>query len=156
MSNEPKIHKVCIGPEVTFGHNCVVFEPVNLYGCKFGNGCKIGPFVEVQDGCQILDRVVISSHSFIAAGTIIGDDVFIGHGVVTCNDRRPVANNPNYKLEPITIGRDVAIGSGVVILPGVKIGEGALIGAGTVVTKDVPPHSMIYNVLTEMRTTSKV
>lgn len=82
--------------------------------------------------------MVIGSHSFICAGTKIGCDVFIGHGVVTCNDKYPVANNRAWICSPPTIDDGASIGSGAVILPGVTIGQGAIIGAGAIVTKDVP------------------
>ena len=120
--------------------------PANIYRCKIGNGTRIGPFVEIQSAVIIGDGTVISSHSFICSGTRIGSRVFIGHGVQTCNDRWPVANNDLWDCEPPIIEDDVAIGSGSIILPGVIIGAGATIGAGAIITKDVPPNMTVTGV----------
>lgn len=92
------------------------------------------------------DDSVICSHSFIAAGTMIGQRCFIGHGVMFCNDKHPVANNPDWKCLPPTVGDEASIGSGAVILPGVCIGHKAMVGAGTTVTRDVLPHATVYGI----------
>ena len=120
--------------------------PVNIYRCRIGNGTRIGPFVEIQAGVSVGDGTVISSHAFICSGTRIGSRVFVGHSVVTCNDRWPVANNETYQCDPPVIEDDANIGSGAIILPGVVIGEGATVGAGAIVTKDVPPHTIVKGV----------
>ena len=117
--------------------------PSNIYRCKIGNRVRIGPFVEIQDHCEIGDDSVIQSHSFIAAGTFIGERCFIGHGVITCNDSNPRANNKRWINSPPYIGDDVSIGSGAVILPGVSIMVSSVVAAGAVVVKDVPPF-MLY------------
>lgn len=120
--------------------------PVNIYRSKVGNYVRIGPFVEIQADVVIGDNTVLSSHSFICSGTKIGSNVFIGHGVMTCNDKHPVANNPDYRCDPPIIEDQVSVGSGAVILPGVRICAGAVIGAGAIVVKDVPPNCTVYGV----------
>lgn len=132
-----------IDDDVQFiGHSHVVRPPGlhNLYGCTIGERVVIGPFVEVQRGAVIGDDSHICSHAFICGGAQIGQRVFIGHGVMTCNDPYPVIGEPT-KLATLTIGNDVSIGSGAVLLP-VSIGNGAIIGAGSVVTRDVPPWTV--------------
>lgn len=131
-----------------YGRDCIVVSPVNAYGAKIGDRVRIGPFTEIQDGCVIGNDTVISSHTFLAGGTKIGKRCFLGHGVITCNDRRPIAKNKKWKREPVLIGNDVSVGSGVVILPGVRIGAGAIIGAGAVVAKDVPAGHTYYSEIT--------
>lgn len=124
---------------------------VNLYECSIGDDCFVGPFVEIQAGATIGNRCKIQSHSFICSGTVIEDEVFVGHSVVFTNDRFPAATNPSgepqtdedWTLEGVTVKRRAAIGSGAIILPGIEIGENALVGAGAVVTKDVPPRAVI-------------
>lgn len=123
--------------------NVTIIEPVNLYGCELEEGCFVGPFVEIQNGCKVGKRSRISSHSFLAAGTQVGEDVFIGHGVMTCNDREPRAGNKDWPLEPVIIEDRASIGSGSILLPGIVIGVGALVGAGSVVTKDVPSAAVV-------------
>jgi UDP-2-acetamido-3-amino-2,3-dideoxy-glucuronate N-acetyltransferase len=124
--------------------DCIVTTPVNIYRCEIGNKVKIGPFVEIQGDVVVGDNTVISSHSFICAGTKIGSNVFIGHGVLTCNDRYPKAYNPGYLCQPPTIEDGANIGSGAIILPGVRICSGATVGAGCIVTKDVPAGATVY------------
>lgn len=120
-----------------------MIPPVNVYGCEIGAGTRVGPFVEIQRGAEIGERCKISSHSFICEGVRIEDEVFVGHGVVFTNDRRPRATGADgellaeFELETTVVRRHASIGSGAVILPGVEIGEGALVGAGAVVTRDV-------------------
>ncbi len=125
-------------------------ELVNLYGCAIGAESRIGPFVEIQSGAVVGARCKISSHSFICSGVTIEDEVFVGHGVMFTNDRFPRASingrltGPNdWTVVPTYVGRGVSIGSNATILPGVRIGVGAVIGAGSVVTRDVPDHSVV-------------
>jgi UDP-2-acetamido-3-amino-2,3-dideoxy-glucuronate N-acetyltransferase len=133
-----------------------IFQPdlVNLYGCQIGADSRIGPFVEIQEGCVVGERCKISSHSFLCEGVTLEDEVFVGHGVMFTNDRYPSSTNPDGSLkgkedwpcEPTHVGRTAAIGSNVTILPGVSIGEGAVIGAGAVVTRDVAAHAIMAGV----------
>ena len=124
--------------------DCIVREPVNIYDAEIGNRVRIGPFVEIQRACVIGDDSVISSHSFLCGGLRVGKGVFFGHGVLTCNDRYPRANDPNFTCIPPIIHDGAVIGSGAILLPGVVIGSHALIGAGVVVTRDIP-EGLIYN-----------
>ena len=127
---------------------------VNLYGCVVGEGATVGAFVEVQKGVSIGARAKIGSHSFLAARTIIEAEAFIGHSVVTCNDRHPRAvaedghtlRKGEWKCEPVRVKRRAAVGSGAILLPGVTVGEGAVVGAGAVVTRDVPDEATVVGV----------
>ncbi len=70
-----------------FGERCVVADCVNVYAATFGDDCFVGPFVEVQNDVICGNNVRIQSHTLICEGMRIGDDVFIGHGVMTANSR---------------------------------------------------------------------
>ena len=137
--------------DVRVGENVRIFDFVNLYECVIGDNSLIATFVEIQKGVVIGKNCKISSHSFICEGVTIEDNVFIGHGVMFTNDKRPRAVNPDGTMrgsEDWTLIRTVvksgaSIGSNATILPGIIIGEYALIGAGAVVTKDVPAHSTV-------------
>jgi len=140
-----------IAPNVRLGENVKVYAFVNLYGCEVGDDCRIGTFVEIQKGVHIGRRVKISSHTFICEGVTIEDDVFIGHGVMFINDRYPRATNAAGELQsesdwrciPTLVQCGASIGSNATILCGVTIGEWAIVGAGAVVTRDVPPHTIV-------------
>ena len=148
MSNSPFQH---IAPDVKLGRDVRIFAFTNLYGCEIGDEVKIGTFVEVQKGARIGNRCKISSHSFICEGVVLEDEVFIGHNVTFINDRYPRATNgdgqlqseSDWKCVPTLVKRGASIGSGATLLCGVTVGEGAIVGAGSVVTKDVPPGSIV-------------
>ncbi len=140
--------------DVQFGEGVVVHSFTNLYGCRIGDETRIGTFVEIQRGAVIGARCKIQSHTFVCDGVEIGDEVFIGHGVMFINDRRPRATTEDGRLEAQrdwTLERTVveeraSIGSGATILCGVRIGAGAIVGAGAVVTKDVSAGDAVAGV----------
>jgi len=140
-----------IAPDVKLGKDVKIYGFVNLYGCSIGDETKIGAFVEIQGGAVVGKRVKISSHTFICEGVTIEDNVFIGHGVMFINDRYPRSTNPDGSSQigedwvcvPTLICRGASLGSNATILCGVKVGEGAIVGAGSVVTKDVPPYTIV-------------
>jgi len=131
--------------DVVLGKDVRVCGFCNLYGCRIGDETRIGPFVEVQKGVRIGARCKISSHSFICEGVRIEDRVFIGHGVIFVNDRRPRATTADGRMqedadwlcEPTVVREGASIGSGATLLAGITIGENSMVGAGSVVTKDV-------------------
>lgn len=125
--------------DVQFGKNVTVVEPVNLYECSIGDNGFIGPFVEIQRGVIIGHNCKIQSHSFICEGVSIGDNCFIGHGVVFINDLMQnggPARGDKSKWKKTIISSHVSIGSNATILP-VEICSNVVIGAGAVVTKNI-------------------
>ncbi len=124
---------------VKFVEEVTVIEPVNIYGCTIGDYCRIGPFVEIQQQVVVGAKTKVQSHTFICEGVVIGDNCFIGHGVMFINDpfinHQPAGGDKNL-WRKTHIGNHVSIGSNATILP-VKICDHAVIGAGAVVTKDI-------------------
>jgi len=136
-----------------FGRNVTIIEPVNLYGSQIGDDAFIGPFVEIQKNVVIGKRTKVQSHTFICEFVTIGDDCFIGHGVMFANDlfKTGVPNPDPQSWGKTSIADNVTVGSNVTILP-VKICSGAVIGAGAVVTKDITtPGTYIGNPATLSR-----
>ena len=131
-----------IADDVKLGENVKVYDFVNLYGCEIGDETMIGPFVEIQRNAKVGCRCRIQSHSFICEAVTIEDDVFIGHGVMFTNDRYPRANVP-CEFVPTLVKAGASIGSNVTLLCGITVGEKAMIGAGSIVTEDVPPHTIV-------------
>lgn len=129
----------------SFGENCLVADSVNIYEATFGNDCFIGPWVEVQARVVIGSRVRLQSHSLICEGMTIGDDTFVGHGVMTANSKYPKVGLKDWECLPPKIGSGVSIGSNTTILPGVNIGDNSVIGAGCVISKDVPKNSVVVS-----------
>lgn len=138
MQNNPTIFK-CSVRDVTFGENVKLVEPCNVYECFIGNNVFIGPFVEIQKGVVIGNNTKVQSHAFICELVTIGDNCFIGHGVMFVNDLfsigGPARGNKDLWMST-KIGNNVSVGSNVTLLP-VKICDNVVIGAGAVVTKDI-------------------
>jgi acetyltransferase-like isoleucine patch superfamily enzyme len=124
---------------VSFGKNVRVVEPCNLYDCKIGDDCFVGPFVEIQKGVSIGDCCKIQSHAFICELVTIGDNCFISHGVMFVNDlfrEGGPARGDSSKWRETSIGNNVSIGTNATVLP-VNVCDHVVIGAGSVVTKDI-------------------
>jgi len=135
--NQPQVLSSQIR-DVNFGTDVKVVQPVNLYECNIGDNCFIGPFVEIQGNAVVGNRTRVQSHSFICEGVTIGEDCFIGHGVMFINDvfatGGPAGDRAGWKRTKI--GNRVSIGSNATLLP-VSVCDGVVIGAGAVVTKDI-------------------
>lgn len=137
--NQPVLLQVQIREDVEFGENVKVVQPVNIYGCRIGDNCFIGPFVEIQKDVKIGAHTKVQSHAFICELVSIGDHCFIGHGVMFINDLFSVggpARGNKALWRSTQIGNNVSIGSNATILP-VNICDQVVIGAGSVVTKDI-------------------
>jgi UDP-2-acetamido-3-amino-2,3-dideoxy-glucuronate N-acetyltransferase len=151
--------------DVEFGEGVVVMPFTNLYGCRIGEGTRIGPFVEIQRGAVVGARCKIQSHAFVCDGVELEDEVFVGHGVVFVNDSRPRAttdegelqSDGDWELRRTVVERRASLGSGAIVLGGVRIGAGALVGAGAVVTRDVPAGATVVgNPARPLRSTSPI
>jgi acetyltransferase-like isoleucine patch superfamily enzyme len=136
--SEPDIRHVGVR-DVQFGARVRIVEPCNLYGCEIGDDCFIGPFTEIQNTVRIAARTRVQSHAFICELVTIGEDCFIGHGVMFVNDTFSTGKPAGGRKElwrATSIGNRVSIGSGATILP-VKICDDVVVGAGAVVTRDI-------------------
>ena len=104
----------------------------------FGKNIKIGKDVFINSGCHFQDQ----------GGIDIGDGALIGHNVVLAtinHDLDPAMKRANH-YAPIKIGKHVWIGSNATVLQGVEIGDWAVVAAGAVVTRDVPPLTVVVGV----------
>ena len=109
-----------------------VFPP---FRSDFGKNIVLGKRVFINSGCVFQDQ----------GGVSIGDDSLIGHNTVLAtlnHDLRP-ERRADMHPAPIVIGRQVWVGSNVTVLPGVTIGDGAVVAAASVVTRDVPPRTVV-------------
>ncbi|MDP2365911.1 MAG: acyltransferase [Ignavibacteria bacterium] len=139
---------------VKLGENIKIFDFTNLYGCSIDDNSKIGTFVEIQKNAFIGKNCKISSHTFICEGVHIEDNCFIGHNVTFINDKYPrstnedgsMQNEADWRVVETFVKKGASIGSSSTILCGITIGEGAIVGAGSVVTKNVPPKTIVAGV----------
>lgn len=120
------------------GHHVLIREHTEI-----GKHVVIGTNTVIDGNTVIGDYVKIESNCYIPTHTIIGSQVFIGPGVILTNDKYPLKMRDTYKPMGPIIEDEVTISGGVVIIPGVKIGQGSFIAAGAIVTKNIPPMSLV-------------
>lgn len=146
-----KTKYTCISDDVQLGKNVKLSKFINLYGCCIGENTKIGAFVEIQKNASVGKNCKISSHTFICEGVTIEDNVFIGHNVTFINDLFPRATTEDGRLQndddwtciPTIVKSGVSIGSSATLLCGITVGENAIVGAESIVTKDIPPNTIV-------------
>lgn len=147
-----------ITDDVKLGENVKIYHPnfVNLYGCKIGDECSIAAFVEIGKGVRIGRRVKIQAFAFIPEGVVVEDEAFIGPHVCFTNDKYPRSQNPGWEVVSTRVCKKASIGADATVLCGVTVGEGAMVGAGSVVTRNVPPWTVVAGnpakVLRKLRT----
>jgi acetyltransferase-like isoleucine patch superfamily enzyme len=125
--------------DVECGVGVTIIQPSNLYRCKLGDGVFVGPFVEIQAGVVIGARTRVQSHTMVCELVEIGEDCFIGHGVMFTNDTFASggpARGDKTRWKGTRIGARVSIGSNATLLP-VSVCDDVVIGAGAVVTRDI-------------------
>lgn len=132
---------LCESADVGAGSRVWAFAHV-LPGAKIGRDANICDFVFIENDVVLGHRVTVKCHVAIWDGLRVGDDVFIGPGVCFTNDKSPRSKRHKPALRT-TIARGASLGAGAVILPGVTVGEYAMVGAGAVVTRDVPPFTLV-------------
>ena len=128
---------------------------------QIGEGTRVWQYVVILPGAVIGRDGNICSHCFIENKVIVGDrvtvkcgvqlwdgvtledDVFVGPNATFTNDLEPRSRNSAAQLLPTVVKKGASIGANATILPGLTIGEGAMVGAGSVVTKDVPPRTLV-------------
>lgn len=137
-----------IGTGTAIGHHSLIRSHARI-----GDGCLLGHFLVIERECRIGDRVRLSPHSHITSATVIGDDVFLGAGIRTVNDKHLIWRDPEQEpdLRPPHFQAGAKVGSGSTILSGITVGPHALVGAGSVVTHDVPDGATAFGVPARVR-----
>ncbi len=113
-------------------------------GAVIGAGCVIGKNAYIDAGVTIGSGVKIQNNVNVYAGVTVEDDVFLGPSMTFTNDLYPRTFNADWEITPTLVKKGASIGAGAVIVCGVTIGEYAMVGAGAVVTKDVPPYTLVF------------
>jgi acetyltransferase-like isoleucine patch superfamily enzyme len=127
-----------IGARVQTGHGVLIRELTFI-----GDDCSIGTGSVVEFSVVIGDRVRLHSQCFVPEYSVLEDDCWLGPRVVLTNARFPKSRRVKDTLQGVRIGRFAKIGANATLLPSVVIGDGALVGAGAVVTKNVPPDTVV-------------
>jgi acetyltransferase-like isoleucine patch superfamily enzyme len=127
-----------IGARLETGHNIIIRE-----GNTIGDDFSIWSNSVIDYGCRIGCRVKVHCNVYVAQFTVLEDDVFLAPGVTVANDLHPGCPFSKECMRGPTIKRGAQIGVNATVLPFITIGESAVIGAGSVVTKDVPPRTVV-------------
>lgn len=138
MQMQPTLLNIAVR-DVECGIGVRIVQPANVYECQLGDHAFVGPFVEIQRGVRIGARTKIQSHAFVCELVEIGDDCFIGHGVMFVNDLFDTGGPARGRRDlwrSTRIGNRVSIGSNATVLP-VSVCDDIVIGAGAVVTRDI-------------------
>ncbi len=127
-----------IGNRLATGHNVVIREE-NL----IGDGFNVWNSTTIDYGCKIGNNVKIHCNCYVAQFTVIEDNAFMAPGVTIANDIHPGCEFSSKCMKGPHIEEGVQIGVNVTILPFVRIGAHSVIGSGAVITKDIPPGSVV-------------
>lgn len=140
----PQIHTLADVKSITIGADTRVWQySVIFEKARIGSNCNICAHTLIENDVVIGNNVTVKSGVFIWDGTRIEDNVFIGPNATFTNDPYPRSKEYPPKFSSITIKRNASIGANATLLPGITIGEYAMVGAGAVVTKDVPPRTIV-------------
>ena len=133
-----------VGPGAIVGDQAYVRERATI-----GAGTVVGRAGAVDNDVAIGARVRVQTNVYLAAGSVVEDDAFVGPGVVTTNSDT-MARHAGDPLLGAILRRACRVGGGAVLVPGVEIGEEAFVAAGAVVTRDVPSRAVVMGVPAEV------
>ncbi|NQU94912.1 MAG: N-acetyltransferase [Candidatus Omnitrophica bacterium] len=158
MGKDVFIHKTAIiEKDVKIGAGTSVWDNVHIRkNAEIGKNSIIGGKTYIAYDVKIGNLVKINSSAYICAGVTIKDKVMISAGTIFTNDRFPrsvkgpgnklYTSGPTEETEETLVEEGVTIGAGAVIGCGITLGKYCMIGMGSVVTKNVPPHALVYGV----------
>src|SRR5512132_3625924 len=128
-----------VGARVILGDQSCVRER-----CELGDDVVVGRGSLVENDTTIGALTKIQAEAYITAYSTLEDNVFIAPCVVTTNDNFMGRTEQRHALiKGPTIRRGARVGGGAILCPGIEVGEDAFVGAGAVVTKDVPPRTVV-------------
>ena len=152
------MNKVYVHPTVVIDKTAILGDGTKVWhfahvreNAEIGRGCVLGYSVYVGKGVKIGNGVKLENRATIYAGVKIEDKVFVGPHVTFTNDPYPRSFSTDWKIVETLVREGASIGVGAVVVCGVTIGKYAMIGAGSVVTKDTPPHAIVYGNPAEVR-----
>lgn len=133
-----EVHSKKIGLTTSVWQFVVILE-----NAEIGENCNINSHNFIENDVIIGNNVTVKSGVYLWDGIRIEDDVFIGPNVSFTNDKYPRSKQYREELQKTVIKKGASIGAGAIILGGVTIGEKAMVAAGALVTKDVPPYTLV-------------
>ena len=115
-----------------------------MSNCVIGENCNIGQNVVISPDVVLGSNVKIQNNVSLYTGVVCEDDVFLGPSCVFTNVVNPrSAVNRKNQYAKTSVGKGATIGANATIVCGHTLGEYCMVGAGSVVTKDVPPYTLV-------------
>ncbi|NUR75656.1 MAG: N-acetyltransferase [Thermoleophilia bacterium] len=129
----------------TIGANCIVGDQSCIRErVELADDCVLGRGSLIENDTTVGTGTRIQAEAYITAYSTLEEDVFIAPCVVTTNDNFMGRTERRKELmKGPTIRRSARVGGGAILCPGIEVGEEAFVGAGAVVTKDVPPRTLV-------------
>lgn len=145
MSDPVYIHPSAnVSPAARIGAGSKIWINVQVREhADIGDNCIISKDVYIDHAVRIGARCKIQNSVSVYNGVTLGDDVFVGPNVAFTNDRVPRTFNTEWKITATNVGNGASLGANSTIICGVNIGEYAMVAAGSVVTRDVPPYTLV-------------
>lgn len=140
-----------VDADVVIGVGTRVWQFASIIrGASIGAGCNIASCA-IVDGAIVGDRCLIGHGTQVHPGTKIGQRVFVGPGVICCNDQWPSVCKDGFDAAALLAGErstvilddGAVIGAGAIILPGFRVAAGAMVAAGVVCDRDVPAGTVL-------------
>lgn len=145
MENKVYIHPTAnVSDKALIGDGTKVWINVQIReNARIGAGCILSKDVYIDHAVCIGDRCKIQNGVSVYNGVSIGDDVFVGPNVAFTNDRVPRAFNTDWRITETKVETGASLGANSTIVCGITVGEYAMVAAGSVVTKNVPPYTLV-------------
>ena len=142
---ETRIHpSATIDSGAEIGDGSMVWVNVQIReGAKIGKNCVLSKDVYVDCNVSVGDQCKIQNSVSIYDGVTIESQVFVGPNASFTNDKVPRAFNTDWEITKTLVQQGASLGANCTIICGIVIGEYAMIAAGSVVTKDVPPYTLV-------------
>ena len=148
MSKDFFVHETAIVDEpLDIGNKTKIWHFSHVQsGVSIGKGCSLGQNVNIGNNVKIGSYVKIQNNVSVYEGVELEDYVFCGPSMVFTNVKLPRSEFPqrgSVHYSKTLVKKSASIGANATIVCGVTIGEYAMVGSGAVVTKNVPPFSLV-------------
>lgn len=138
------VHSLSEVKSQNIGENTNIWQfSVILPGARIGKNCNICAHTFIENDVVVGNNVTIKCGVFLWDGISIEDNVFIGPNATFTNDKFPKSKQYPAEFSRTILRQGASLGANCTILPGITIGENSLVGAGSVVTKDIPPNTVV-------------
>ncbi len=138
------IHPLADVQSVNIGKDTQVWQfSIILKGATIGENCNINCHTFIENDVIIGNNVTIKAGVYVWDGITVEDNVFIGPNVTFTNDKFPRSKQRPDQFQNTLIKKGASIGANATILGGLTVGEYAIVAAGSVVTKNVPPFTLV-------------